>query len=176
MTDSDERDDQIDEDPDRVLARLTVSYARRFERELALPGRTQPDTGFLAAAGIGAFLGAGRRGASTGRYLHWRRHAESVGFPIAGTAMTLDVTPDELVVHRASFLRGRPIGRAGGVPLDRISQAAVTRGITTSRIVFVLSNAALITVEATSARRARRFVATLLEARDAARRRPPRAS
>ncbi len=162
-----------DFDPDRVLARLTVSYARRFERELVLPGagRGAPEP---MPRGLGGLFGGGRRTSVSGigRYLRWRQHADSVGFPTAGMAMTLEVTPDELVVHRASFVRGRPLARAGGVPLDRIAQVSVTRSLTTARIIFVFQEATLVTVESMSVRRARRFVDVLREASAAAQRRP----
>src|SRR5207244_1065290 len=96
----------------------------------------------------------------------WSADAESAGFPVAGMAMILGLTPHDLVVFSSQFLRSRPKRRAGAVPLLDIVQMTAMRSVITARVVVLLRDGAIIELESMRVARARRFVAAVLEQRD----------
>jgi hypothetical protein len=94
-------------------------------------------------------------------YVAWEEIANAAGFPTAGPDVVLGVTDRRLGVWRTSFGLGRPVELAGSVPLERIAQVSTPRLGLVTGLAIVLTNGALVQLEAMRGRRVRTLGAAL---------------
>lgn len=145
-------------------ARLVVSYARRmrvreaYERGVRRENvdRSRPALRSTGRSGVGA-------------YRRWCAHADTIGFPVGGMTSVLVLGADDLEVHTTTFVRSRPKARAGSVPLDRIREFRIAGGVLHTKLVLLLDDGGIVEFETALRSRAKRFIASVLERRDALR-------
>jgi hypothetical protein len=166
--DQDPDQDPADLEPgETILASLHATYSNHAIGNVdALRSPTPTDDGM---ATFGRAFGRSprrRRVTGIGRYLQWQEGARAAGFPVAGMAMHLQLTDRRLRVFSASFVRGHARGYAGSVALSQIAQVTVRRAVFGTRLILLMRDGQLISVESGSARKARRFAAALAAALD----------
>ena len=93
----------------------------------------------------------------------WEEQARASGFPTAGPEMVLGLTDTHLIVWRTSFWSGRAVERMGEIALVDISDAVAVRHGMLTGLAFVLSNGAIIEVEAFRGRRLRELARLVRE-------------
>jgi hypothetical protein len=116
-----------------------------------------------AVASSQSMLALGSARARMRHYDAWRTAAAQAGFPTAGPEMVIGVTEERLVVCRTTFWLGRADRVEAGISLRDIADVAVTRHGLVTGLAFVLTNGAIIEVEAMLGRRLRRFGTVLRE-------------
>jgi hypothetical protein len=94
-------------------------------------------------------------------FARWARNAASVGFPVAGPAMIIGVTPERLLVWRAPFFGTRPRRFAGAVPLTRIQLAGVHRQFIASVLTLMFEGGSIVGVETWRTARLRALAALI---------------
>jgi hypothetical protein len=94
-------------------------------------------------------------------FAKWARTAAGVGFPVAGPAMVIGVTPERLLVWRPSFFGSRPRRFAGALPLSRIQRAGVHRQLIASVLTLMFEDGSIVGVETWRTARLRALAASI---------------
>jgi hypothetical protein len=94
-------------------------------------------------------------------FARWARTAASAGFPIAGPAMVIGVTPERLLVWRPSFFGSSPRRFAGAVPLSRVQLAGVHRQFIASVLTLMFEDGTIVGVETWRTARLRALAALI---------------